>query len=171
MTWLTPTGDLVDVARFLGVTQAKLNDSKVWSDLNLCVETAVEELERRVGPIVERTVTETVLARRGWAGLSYDPVLVESVSAGATHHPSAFGVKGDFPDGDLTVTYRAGWVPADAAVPAWARSAALLLIRHLWRTQFGNQQASSSDPGSAWLWPRQVQSLVEGRELPAKAGG
>lgn len=167
-TWLTPGDDLAPVARFLGITPERAADPDIAASLELCVATAVEQIEERVGPLVTKTVTETVTARRGWAGLTYQPTVVQSASTGTTRRIVGYGLKGDFPDGDLTVTYATGWAPDAASVPVWARTAGLLMCRHLWTTQLGNQRANVSTadtPGAAWLWPRQVEALIAGREL------
>lgn len=167
-TWLHPPGDLDPVARFCGISPQKLPD--VSNDLGLCVETAVDALERRVGPVVATTVTEYVEPAGASAALRFRPSALTSwvgvgdvatirIDGQVVHGPPA----GRLPAG--LVTYSTGYAADANSVPAWARTAALLLTRHLWRTQLGNQQASAETPGSAWLWPKQVEAIIAPYEL------
>ena len=171
-TWLTPGDDLAPVARFLGITPERVSDSEIAASLELCVATAVEQLENRVGPIATTTVTERVESAGPALVLRFRPSSITSWVGMAD-------VSGVLIDGQVVqvssgrlpaglVTYTTGWAPDAASVPAWARTAGLLLCRHLWTTQLGNQRANVSTadtPGAAWLWPRQVEALIAGREL------
>jgi hypothetical protein len=77
-----------------------------------------------------------------------------------------------FPAGRYTVTYTAG----RAAVPPTIKLAALILLQHLWRTQYGasrvpsggNDDWSVTDPipGFGYAVPNRVLQLLEPFKLP-----
>jgi hypothetical protein len=79
---------------------------------------------------------------------------------------------GCFPAGTYTVTYTAG----RPAVPPTVKLAALILLQHLWRTQYGASRVPSGGaddwsvtdpiPGFGYAVPNRVLQLLEPFKLP-----
>ncbi|MFJ2568176.1 hypothetical protein ACIO02_35525 [Streptomyces sp. NPDC087568] len=153
------------------------------------VDALTPVIEGIVGPIENRTVTETVGGRGPALCLAHTPVVeLTSVTAlaGGTaldvarlHLDGAAGtirrLDGGYFDGrQWTVVYTAG----RGDVPPTIRLAALILLQHLWRTQYGASRGLGSIgggddyavtepvPGFGYAVPNRVLQLLE----PFKSG-
>lgn len=170
-TWLTPGGDMQRVAARLNITPVKLlADPALAEEVADAVAMAIEHVEQAVGPIVSTQLTEqvagggqVVLSCRpsqivAWPGTSLDDVVIVEGS-----QVVASGSGRLLPSGE--VTYLSGWCVDSAGVPAWARTAALLIVRHIWLTQQGNAKLTPVVDGGAWLVPKQAATLLEPRAL------
>lgn len=113
-------------------------------ELNLFRGAAEEAVQGIIGPVLHRTVTESVHASRGVVLLRYSPVVsVTSLTASGTAVTYtldvAAGVLRDVNTyGKLDVTYVAG----RTVVPDSVRVAGLIIAAHLWETQKGNAPSS-----------------------------
>lgn len=171
------------MAALLTVSQAKdaLNITTSATDAEIMdyVEAATDMIESRVGPIVQRTVTETLISSSGVLVLSYLPVVsitsVVGVFSGAlTYLPAVLnvnttsGIVGTLDRSSLrsdsyTVTYVAG---RTTPVPARFMQAARVLLQHLWRTQRGGGgsrpgMGDEQQTGMAYSMPNRVLELLE----------
>lgn len=149
------------------------------------IRAVTEPIERIVGSIVRRTVTERHSG--GYAlALNRPPVLsliqVAAIRPGGTapaladldlDGPTGIVTRldGGYLPGPLRVTY----LPGRAEVPAHVRQAALLIIQHMWETQRGQmggvRRGGSDevyDPRFGFSIPRRAQELL-GDQPPAIA--
>lgn len=139
----SPTGivSLADAKAHLNIT---LTDND--EELRAFIDAATDFIEGRIGPVVRRTVTETVTPAGGRLFLSGPVISVTTMT-------SAYGYSGTYTVGDwtidgaslvanygvstycwpVTVTYVGGRV----IVPALIRQAALDYVKWLWESQRG----------------------------------
>lgn len=178
--------DLVSLAD----AKAQLNITSTGSDVELAgfISAATKPIERIVGPVIARPVTEVWDGGRYQLVLRKPPVLsVTSVTdSGTVLDPSSYKVDG--PSGVLsrvagpsllpflpgvqsvTVVYQAGRAADVAAVTATfpdIRLAALIIVQHLWQTQrpaagnpFTQGGSDDYDPRSSFAVPRKVTELL-----------
>lgn len=171
-TFLSPQGDYSDIASFCGVKGSAGGGFATDNhDFVRAVAAAVAAVRTRCGPVLlEEGLSFRVRAATHTAMLPYRVAAVTAVvpADGSTMDAATLD-----PDGQLvartdglpvpvcTLTYSSGWAHGD--IPADLVAAGFELARHLWRTQLGNQRAGGDPgeaPGSAWLWPRQAESLA-----------
>jgi hypothetical protein len=159
------------------------------AELQLYVDALDAVIEGYVGVVEQREVTDTVTGGGPALAVLHPPLVsVTSVAGpvgassvsyaadGLTVNGSA-GVVGRldggcFPAGAYTVTYTAG----RASVPPTVKLAALILLQHLWRTQYGATRVpvggaddwSVTDPvpGFGYAVPNRVLQLLEPFKLP-----
>lgn len=176
---------LDDAKAQLGLTTSS-NDAELQGYINAL--TAV--VEGIVGPVENRTVTETVNGRGPALSLLQRPVVAltsvtPQLSGGTTLDVAQLYVDGatgivqrldgaHFYGGPWTVVYTAG----RGTVPPTIRLAALILLQHLWRTQYGASRGLASIgggddfsvtepvPGFGYAVPNRVLQLLE----PFKSG-
>ncbi|MEV7240455.1 head-tail connector protein [Streptomyces sp. NPDC093248] len=158
-------------------------------ELQLYVDALDSVIEGYVGVVGQRQITDVITG--GGAGLSvlHPPLVAVSSLAGGppggsiTYPADTLAVNGPagiisrldgscFPAGAYTVTYTAG----RATVPPTMKLAALILLQHLWRTQYGASRVpvggaddwSMSDPvpGFGYAVPNRVLQLLEPFKLP-----
>ncbi|MFJ6905606.1 head-tail connector protein [Streptomyces griseoluteus] len=158
-------------------------------ELQLYVDSLDSVIEGYVGVVEQREVTEVITG--GGAGLSvlHPPLVSVSSLAGGppagsiTYPVDTLAVDGPagiisrldgcgFLAGRYTVTYTAG----RPEVPPTVKLAALILLQHLWRTQYGASRVpvggaddwSVSDPvpGFGYAVPNRVLQLLEPFKLP-----
>ena len=170
------------MAALLTLAQAKeaLNMTAATNDAEVTsyVEAATDMIESRIGPVINRTVTETLTATSGVLVLSYLPVVsittVVGVFSGAlTYLPAVLnvnptsGIVGNLDRTALradtyTVTYVAG---RGATISPRFVQAARVLLQHLWSTQRsgGSRPGAASDgqPGVGYSMPNRVLELIE----------
>lgn len=123
------------------------------TELQLHLDAATEAIEKRIGPILQREVTErATVGRRGVLVLSTLPVVsvttVTEVVAGrswdvTTLHADPSGVvglvsRGYLPPVGFDVTYTAGRAATTDDVPARFKLAILIVAEQLWETQRGS---------------------------------
>lgn len=149
------------------------------AELRYYVAAATSLIEKHVGPILHRPVTEVVAARGGRLRLATTPVVsLTSVAAvlngGITYDVADLDVS---PDGVVlsldrspivpdryAVTYVAG---RTGAIPHHLLQAARLLVQHLWDTQRGssspgrNRGGDTYQAGSAFTMPNRVLELLQ----------
>ncbi|MEU0716837.1 head-tail connector protein [Streptomyces lavendulocolor] len=173
---------LAEAKRHLNLTDTTQDDEvRAW------VDTATEAVEWFVGPVVPRTVTEDHrFAHASSIVLRQTPVLevatVEPILTGGTSYlpadltpPAASGVvqllSGGILTGPLRVTYTAG----RRVVPPSIRSAALIILQHLWRTQqrpsrpqygTGDFDVTEPIPGLGYAIPHRAAQLLSPHQLP-----
>lgn len=144
-------------------------DTAQDSELTLVLEAAHEAVEAHIGPVLWRTVSETVRARSGVVLLRTAPVVsVTALTASllpVSHvlHAEA-GILTVGTEGDLEATYVAG----RTLVPAAVRLATLIIAAHLWEQQ---QRRSRTLPGRDLATVPMVedQAVPMGFAVPARA--
>lgn len=160
------------------------------TELQAYIEALTAVIERYVGPVETRTVTETTAAGGATLCLSYLPVVAltslvplltdgTAVQAADVVVDPATGVvrRKDgtrFCGGPWTATYEAG----RGAVPPTINLAARILLQHLWRTQYGasrglsgiggGEDFSVTEPAPGWGYavPNRVLQLLEPYKVP-----
>lgn len=158
------------------------------TELQLYVDSLDSVIEGYVGVVEPRTVTDTITGGGPALCVLHPPLLsVTSLAGGvggAISYPvgtltvnGPAGIVGRldgscFPAGPYTVTYQAG----RTAVPPTIKLAALILLQHLWRTQYGASRVpvggaddwSMNDPvpGFGYAVPNRVLQLLEPFKLP-----
>jgi uncharacterized phiE125 gp8 family phage protein len=158
------------------------------TELGLYVEAITAAIERHTGPVENRTVTEVVDSRDVLLAVtqvptvsltSVTPVLTGGLALDVADLAldGAAGVirrldGGRFYGGPWTVVYTAG----RGTVPATIKLAALILLQHLWRTQYGAARGTSgggddysvTEPVSGWGYavPNRVLQLLEAYKVP-----
>lgn len=144
--------DLVDEWTPLLLTiedaRSQLNVSVGDADLERYVDSAVEQVENRVGPVVPRTVTSTAKLARGPGGerlliLPHQHIVsvtsatqdgaAVSVAGWTVEHGIVTLPTGTYLTGTVKVTYVAGFDP----IPESLREAAALRAQHSYETQRG----------------------------------
>lgn len=157
-------------------------------ELQLYVNSLDSVIEGYVGVVEQREFTDTITG--GGLGLCvlHPPLLaVTSLNGGlggAISYPAdlltvngSAGIIGRlnggcFPAGPYTVTYTAG----RTSIPPTMKLAALILLQHLWRTQYGATRVSVGGaddwsmndpvPGFGYAVPNRVLQLLEPFKLP-----
>ncbi|MEU2311171.1 hypothetical protein [Streptomyces albidoflavus] len=153
--------------------------------LTLYIEGLTDPVERLIGAVLPRTVTERTRAAGDVLCLGTIPV--RSVTVLAPAHggtgievasldvEQATGIvrslDGRSLAGTWQVTYEAGRGPQ---VPPTIRLAALMLLQHLWRTRNGGGRGARADdfdtsepiPGFGYAIPNRVLQLLEPYRLP-----
>lgn len=130
---------LEEVRTYANITTAGNDD-----ELYLMLGAAQDAVEGLVGPVLWRTVTDTVPVTGGIAVLRHNPVVsVASVTASDqavtyTLNADAGLLTGLTTTSDVTVSYVAG----RAVVSDALRQATLIIAGHLWETQRGNAPSS-----------------------------
>ncbi|MFE9432156.1 head-tail connector protein [Streptomyces sp. NPDC006640] len=158
------------------------------TELQLYVDSLDSVIEGYVGVVEPREVTDTITG--GGLGLCvlHPPLLsvttLDGGVGGAISYPAGtLTVNGPagiiarldgscFPAGPYTVTYQAG----RPSVPPTMKLAALILLQHLWRTQYGATRVSVGGaddwsmndpvPGFGYAVPNRVMQLLEPFKLP-----
>ncbi|MDG9717403.1 hypothetical protein [Streptomyces sp. DH24] len=153
-------------------------------ELQLYVDSLDAVIEGYVGVVEQRAVTDTVSGGGPALSVLHPPVLaVTALTGGGVSYPAdTLAVDGPaglisrsggaWPAGRYTVTYTAG----RAVVPPTIKLAALILLQHLWRTQYGATRVpvggaddwSVTDPvpGFGYAVPNRVLQLLEPFKLP-----
>ncbi|MFD5033646.1 hypothetical protein ACFWM0_25045 [Streptomyces sp. NPDC058405] len=157
------------------------------TELQAYVDALTPVIERYVGPVENRTVTEQVDGRSTRLALtqvpvvsvtSFTPVMLGglAIAVDAMHLDGDAGVLrrldgGVFYGGPWTAVYTAG----RGAVPPTINLAARILLQHLWRTQYGAARGgggaddfSVNEPVAGWGYavPNRVLQLLEAYKLP-----
>ncbi|MEU3293018.1 head-tail connector protein [Streptomyces longwoodensis] len=157
-------------------------------ELQLYVDSLDAAIESYVGVVEQREVTDVIDGGGPKLVVLHPPLVSVSALAGGpaggsityaadtlTPDPAGLITRKDgscFPAGSYTVTYTAG----RAAVPPTVKLAALILLQHLWRTQYGATRVpvggaddwSVTDPipGFGYAVPNRVLQLLEPFKLP-----
>ncbi|MGW6743784.1 head-tail connector protein [Streptomyces sp. NPDC055025] len=158
-------------------------------ELAAYVEGVTSAIEAHIGPVENRSVTETytipaagawVLVLRQTPSVSLTsvvPVLTRGTgydTDGLDLDPATGAVRrlnGGRLYGPLRITYTAG----RGEVPATINLAARIMLQHLWRTQYGAAQGAGRDdgfdvnqptPGWGYAIPARVLELLEPFKLP-----
>lgn len=157
-------------------------------ELQAYVDSLTAVIERYVGPVENRIVTEVVNARGRGLALSQAPVVSLTsltplalgglaIAVGDLYLDPDAGVLhrldgGVFYGGPWTGVYVAG---RGEVVPPTINLAARMLLQHLWRTQQGQARGSSGAddvsvnepiPGYGYAVPYRVLTLLEAYKLP-----
>jgi hypothetical protein len=157
-------------------------------ELQLYIDSLDLVIEGYVGVVEQRVFTDTITGGGPGLCVLHPPlVAVTSLTGGmgvsvdypagtlALNGPAGIISRSDgsfFPAGSYTVTYTAG----RAAIPPTVRLAALILLQHLWRTQYGASRVpvggaddwSVTDPipGFGYAVPNRVLQLLEPFKQP-----
>lgn len=158
-------------------------------ELQAYIDALAPVIERHVGPVEIRTVTEQVdglmllaLTQAPVVSLvSLTPVLDGGLAITAAEvvvNPDSGVVRrrdgAPFYGGPWTAVYSAGRVTPGDAIPATISLAARMLLQHLWRTQYGSArgQGGVDDfsvtepiPGFGYAVPNRVLQLLESYKL------
>ncbi|WP_426404221.1 hypothetical protein ACN9M0_24790 [Streptomyces sp. R-07] len=174
----------------LAEAKAQLDITTTTSDTELqaYIDALTAPIERFVGPVENRSVSEVIQGKTTTLCLSSVPVVSlttivpaltggEAISTGTVFLDGAKGVVrrldgGSFCGGLWTVTYTAG----RGTVPPTIRQAALILLQHLWRTQYGAARGAVgggddfdvNEPiiGFGYAIPNRVLQLLEPYRVP-----
>lgn len=159
------------------------------AELQVYVDALTDVIERHIGPVVFREVTETIEGRGCTMCLSSIPVAalvsVTPVGGGSALDlddldlDPATGIvrhlNGSFSGARWRVVYTAGRIAENAPAPPTIKLASAILLQHLWRTQYGSArgQGSADDfnvtepvPGFGYAVPNRVLQLLEAYKLP-----
>ena len=169
-TFLSPLGDYSAVADFCGVKSLLPP-----AGFERAVDAAARAVRSKCGPVLLETgLTHTTRAACYALVLPFRAAALASLTSSAgtvltptdyyvePHHLGSHGgqvvrhVDG-YSIPACTVVYSSGW--ERDAWPAELVGAGYELVRHLWRTQLGNQRTGDEN-GSAWLWPKQAEALA-----------
>lgn len=132
---------LAEVKRHANIASAAADD-----ELRMIVGAAQDHVESLIGPVLHRTVTQTVATARGTVLLDTRPVVsITSVMTGGLSasgyvlNPAGFveNLRG----WSLTITYMVG----RASCPDAVRLATCIIAAHLWRTQLGGSPSALPD--------------------------
>ncbi|WP_208879983.1 head-tail connector protein [Streptomyces sp. PBH53] len=175
----------------LAEAKAQLDIDSTVDDIELqaYIEAVTSVIERHVGPVENREITETIEGRSSSMCLSHIPVvaLVSVVPAVEAGDPldlntlvldRSTGIVryrgGSFAGTLWSVTYTAG----RGEVPPTINLAARIMLQHLWRTQYGASRAlagiggaddvSVTEPIAGWGYaiPYRVLQLLEPYKVP-----
>ena len=159
-------------------------------ELQVYVDALTAAIERHVGPVAIRTVTETVNGHGPMLTLAQAPVASLTSLAPLTAAGTAIAVEDVYIDPDSGVIrrvdgagfYGGPWTAVYAAgrgtVPPTINLAARILLQHLWRTQYGASRGMSSigggddysvtEPVAGWGYaiPNRVLQLLEPYKVP-----
>ncbi|MGW6418843.1 head-tail connector protein [Streptomyces sp. NPDC055055] len=153
------------------------------TELQRYIDALTAPIERYVGPVENREVVEVMEGRSSTLCLSIlpavslvsiQPVLSsgQAIAVDSVHLDATTGIVrrlngGTFCGGLWTVTYTAG----RGTVPGTIKLAALILLQHLWRTQYGAARGSVgggddfdvNEPIAGWGYaiPNRVLQLLE----------
>ncbi|MGW8703234.1 phage head-tail connector protein [Streptomyces eurythermus] len=166
--------------------QLNMTGSSDDAELQVYVDAVTDVIERYVGPVLDRSVTEMVRGRGTVLALSQAPVVsLTSVTALAADG-SAFAADDVYLDQDAGLLYRLDGCPftggpwrvvyqagRGATVPPTINLAARILVQHLWRTQYGasrglpsigggeDYSVTEQVPGWGYAVPNRVLELLE----------
>jgi len=176
----------------LAEAKAQLDIETTTSDVELqaYIDSLTAVIERHVGPVENRTVTELVHGRGTALALSQAPAVSLTSLTPRLAGGTAIGVDEVFLDGDSGTVYRVDggsfvggpWTAVYEAgrggVPATINLAARILLQHLWRTQYGASRGLSGVgggddysvtepiPGWGYAIPNRVLQLLEPYKVP-----
>ncbi|MER7738889.1 head-tail connector protein [Streptomyces sp. NPDC096538] len=157
-------------------------------ELQLYIDSLDAVIEGYVGVVEQREITDTISGGGPALAVLHPPLVSVTSLSGPVTAPVSYPAAqlsldgpagvisradgGHFPAGPYTVTYTAG----RAAVPPTVKLAALILLQHLWRTQYGASRVpvggaddwSVTDPipGFGYAVPNRVLQLLEPFKLP-----
>ncbi|MFB7364164.1 head-tail connector protein [Streptomyces hydrogenans] len=157
-------------------------------ELQRYIDALTAPIERYVGPVENREVAEDLEGRTTTLCLSSVPAVSlisivpvlaggQAIAVDTVHLDGAKGIVrrldgGSFRGGLWTVTYTAG----RGSVPPTIKVAALILLQHLWRTQYGAARGASggtddydvNEPVVGWGYaiPNRVLQLLEPYRVP-----
>ncbi|MFF3128510.1 head-tail connector protein [Streptomyces sp. NPDC057908] len=157
------------------------------TELQAYIESLTAPIERHVGPIENRLVTEQLDSRGSRLALSQVPAvsltsITPVLAGGLAINVAALVLDGDtgvlwrrdgqfFYGGPWSVTYTAG----RGTVPPTINLAARMLLQHLWRTQYGaarggggadDYSVTEPIPGFGYAIPNRVLELLEAFKAP-----
>ncbi|MBE4790915.1 head-tail connector protein [Streptomyces caniscabiei] len=171
-------------------TQLDIDGSSHDTELQVYVDGVTAAIEAHVGPVENRSVTETHTARgvRQVVLLQTPAVSLTSVvpvlTNGTTYQVAALdldgatGVVQRLDGGRMYGPLRFTYVAGRTSVPATINLAARIMVQHLWRTQYGASRAGASigggddfsvtEPVAGWGYaiPNRVLQLLEPYKLP-----
>ncbi|MEU2143618.1 head-tail connector protein [Streptomyces globisporus] len=155
-------------------------------ELQRFIDGITAPIERYVGPVVTREVSENIEGRSDSMCLTHIPA-VALVSVAPMLGGQALDTSTLVLDGPMGMVWRKGgtfagtrWTVAYTAgrgteVPPTIKLAALLLLQHLWRTQYGaarggggadDYSVTEPIPGFGYAVPNRVLELLEPYKLP-----
>lgn len=158
------------------------------TELQAYIDSLTAVIERFVGPVENRSVSEVIEGRGITLCLSHVPVVSltsvvpvltggQAISVGDLHLDGKTGVVrrldgSTFYGGMWNWTYTAG----RGSVPATINLAARMLLQHLWRTQYGaargmvgggdDYSVTEPIPGFGYAVPNRVLQLLEPFKVP-----
>ncbi|TXS20209.1 phage gp6-like head-tail connector protein [Streptomyces sp. adm13(2018)] len=171
--------------------QLDLDSDDHDTELTRYINALTAPIERYVGPVENREVAEVIEGRSPTLCLSSIPAVSiasivpvlstgQAITVNEVHLDGATGIVrrlngGTFRGGLWTVTYTAG----RTTVPDTIKLAALILLQHLWRTQYGAARGGSgggddydvNEPIVGWGYaiPNRVLQLLEPYKVPPAA--
>ncbi|WP_371670024.1 phage gp6-like head-tail connector protein [Streptomyces sp. NBC_00289] len=176
----------------LAEAKAQLDIDTSTDDLELqvYVNALTATIERHVGPVEIRTVTETVNSRGPALALTQAPVASLTSLTPLQMGGTAVAVEDVYVDPDSGVVrradggnfyggpWRAVYQAGRGSVPPTINLAARILLQHLWRTQYGASRGLSGVgggddysvtepvPGWGYAIPNRVLQLLEPYKVP-----
>ena len=160
------------------------------AELQAYVDSLTAVIERHVGPVEDRTVSEVVNSRGLALALTQVPAVSLTSLTPLLTGGLAIGTDEVFVDGDSGVVrrldgapfsggpWRAVYVAGRGSVHPTINLAARILLQHLWRTQYGASRALSgigggedfavteAAPGWGYAVPNRVLQLLEPFKVP-----
>jgi hypothetical protein len=130
--------------------QANVTSATSATEIELMRDAAQDAVEGLIGPVLWRTVTETVRPSWGFVALSQPPIVsvtslltwsgapVSGYTTNLTSGVLTLAHNHPFYGGVLTATYVAG----RTSVPAAVRAATLIIAAHLWDLQRGTSPSA-----------------------------
>lgn len=176
----------------LAEAKAQLDIDTTTNDVELqaYIDSLTAVIERHVGPVENRSVTEIVYGRGTALALTQVPVVSLTSLTPRLTGGTPIGVDEVFLDGDSGTVHRvdggsfgggpwtAVYVAGRGGVPPTINLAARILLQHLWRTQYGASRGLSGIgggddfsvtepvPGWGYAVPNRVLQLLEPYKAP-----
>ncbi|MCX4786466.1 phage head-tail connector protein [Streptomyces sp. NBC_01221] len=156
-------------------------------ELQAYIDSLTAVIERHTGPVEKRPVTEQVDSRGSRLALSQVPAVSLTSITPIFNGGLAIDVGDLALDGDAGVLWRRDrqvfyggpwrvvYVAGRGEVPATIKLAALFLLQHLWRTQYGaarggggadDYSVTEPIPGFGYAIPNRVLELLEAFKAP-----
>ncbi|MBD0707391.1 MULTISPECIES: head-tail connector protein [unclassified Streptomyces] len=167
--------------------QLDIDSSADDAELQRYIDALTAPIERYVGPVENRDVAEVAEGRSTTLCLSHVPAVSltsilpvltggQAIDPDSVHLDGATGIvrrrDGGLLRGLWTVTYTAG----RGQVPDTIKLAALMLLQHLWRTQYGAARGTVGGgddydvhepiPGFGYAIPNRVLELLQPYRVP-----
>ncbi|WP_052189864.1 phage head-tail connector protein [Streptomyces sp. NRRL S-1824] len=156
-------------------------------ELQAYIDSLTSAIERHTGPVENRPVTETLNSRGTRLALSQVPAVSLTSITPVMNGGLPLDVAGLVLDGDSGVVWRRDgqpfyggpwsvtYVAGRGAIPPTIKLAALFLLQHLWRTQYGAARGGGGSddfsvtepiPGFGYAIPNRVLQLLEAFKAP-----
>lgn len=161
----------------IGEVRLALNIQTGAQDAQLgpIMATAIEWVEDRCGPLTEVTITKRVPGGSNKLVLPLGPVVSVTTVTGKSGDVTvleAWQLNGQVVDSDYVFSeewYDVEYVYGRSTVPSWGKSAALEMVRHLFRPNQGPGASRQGEAASQMASLRLAEELIKGHRR-VKAG-